>query len=533
MKIIAAASNSSSSPPLLISFPQGVPLLCHDLELLLGERGKGRKRKRVIIGQSEDAIYRGADFTSKEEKRVNSVEDDGSGFSTTSLGFNGNSNSCHYAIGVVDDESNELRLMPASHVFVMRPSLRGANAPHAPLRLSSMSNVDRRESLTEEFGSKKKKKAVLAKLSNTILSENISGAKSIETVMSSLGGEFSGGGQIAGGLVIDAAKDALEIQRRELLPFFNLHAKTPAEVYPLDKLIPENIYTSLIKYYEMILAATLARDDDAGDFDFDLTESEVDLSSSIAAASAALNGGGEEEGGGGGGGERDSIKKDDDTAIISALNWVKILKSLRAGNIVLDLMSNLLSTLQKSIESVSTGSAKKETKSKNKKIHATSTTGNGLTPQLVKEHKRNVCRILFLHFTILYFTEIQSMPHHTVAKDNLIKAIRAPGDVTSYISQRYGHYKVFKGTPQYSHNKTDIDKLLMYLVILSLSNSKFSVNISVLANDLKLQPTKLGGLAKEVGCTVTKIVGSDRSETFTMAELKVPLSFPDGKRRGK
>jgi len=520
---IVPFSNSSSSPPLLLSFPQGVPLLCHDLELLLGERGKGRKRKRVIIGQSEDAIYRGADFTSKEERRINSVEE--TAFSTTSLGFNGNSNSCHYAIGVVDDESNELRLVPASHAFVMRPSLRGANAPQAPLRLSSMSNIDRRESLTEEFGSKKKKKAVLAKLSNTILSENVSGAKSIETVMSSLGGEFSGGGQIAGGLVVDAAKDALDIQRRELLPFFNLHAKTPAEVYPLDKLIPENIYTSLIKYYEMILAATLARGDDAGDFDIDLTEGEVDLSSSIAAASAALNGGG----GGGGGG--DSIKKHDDTAIISALSWVKVLKSLRAGNIVLDLMSNLLSTLQKSSESVGTGSTKKDTK--NKKIHATSTTGNGLTPQLVKEHKRNVCRILFLHFTILYFTEIQSMPHHTVVKDNLIKAIRAPGDVTSYISQRYGHYKVFKGTPQYSHNKTDIDKLLMYLLILSLSSSKFSVNISVLANDLKLQPTKLGGLAKEVGCTVTKVVGSDRSETFTMAELKVPLSFPDGKRKGK
>lgn len=509
LAISRESGDEKSLPPLLISFPQGVPLFCDDLDLVLGERGKGKKRKLLVIGQSENALYRGSDCTDSK---------DSNGDNHAAAGLNGinNTNSCHYAIGIADEDSNELRLIPASHAFVMRPHLQGANAPQAPSRLSTMSNIDRRESLTEEFGSKKKKKAVQAKLSNTILSENISGARSIETVMSSLGGEFASTTDPSGGLVVDAAKDALEKQRREMLPFFNVNAKTPAEVFPMDKLIPENIFTSLGKYYDKILAATKTSTENLEDIDINMAESEGDLSASIANVVAE-------------GGIKDN-KSDDDTTIISGLIWVNILKKLKAGNLVLSLMTNLMSSLQKSMDEEGATSKKKDAKRKRKDESNVGV----LSPQQIKEHKRNVCRILFLHFTIQYFTEVQAMPHHTVIKDNLIKAVGAPGDVTSYLSQRYGHYKVFKGTPQYSHSKTDIDRLLMYLLVLALSNSNYSINISLLANDLKLQPVKLGGLAKEVGCTIIKMFGSDRSnDSITTAELKVSLTFPERKKKVK
>eukprot|EP00600_Ochromonadales_sp_CCMP1393_P012835 CAMPEP_0175007980 /NCGR_PEP_ID=MMETSP0005-20121125/6725_1 /TAXON_ID=420556 /ORGANISM="Ochromonas sp., Strain CCMP1393" /LENGTH=129 /DNA_ID=CAMNT_0016263507 /DNA_START=313 /DNA_END=702 /DNA_ORIENTATION=- len=82
--------------------------------------------------------------------------------------------------------------MKTEHIYVMRPEVSSSsssnnNYSNASKRPStaSMDYAQRRQSLTEEFGSRKKKRALVAERSNTILAENISGAKSIGIMLSS------------------------------------------------------------------------------------------------------------------------------------------------------------------------------------------------------------------------------------------------------------------------------------------------------------------------------------------------------------
>ena len=84
-------------------------------------------------------------------------------------------------MGVLDRRSGTMQLTAAEHIFVMKPQLVSKNDV---VRNSAMWNFDRKASLTEEFGSKKKKRAVRAAQSNIISSENISGATAVESAMS-------------------------------------------------------------------------------------------------------------------------------------------------------------------------------------------------------------------------------------------------------------------------------------------------------------------------------------------------------------
>ncbi|RYG97952.1 hypothetical protein EON65_52090 [archaeon] len=74
-----------------------------------------------------------------------------------------------------------ITLYPTDHIYVLRPNLEALvaaqaaslAAPSLTQRLSTASASERRESLTNEFGSKKKKRALQAMKSNIISSENI------------------------------------------------------------------------------------------------------------------------------------------------------------------------------------------------------------------------------------------------------------------------------------------------------------------------------------------------------------------------
>jgi hypothetical protein len=50
---------------LILSFPLGVPGDADDMNLVMGVKGKGKKRKHVVQGQIMDTKFRGDDFTIK------------------------------------------------------------------------------------------------------------------------------------------------------------------------------------------------------------------------------------------------------------------------------------------------------------------------------------------------------------------------------------------------------------------------------------------------------------------------------------
>ena len=64
------------------------------------------------------------------------------------------------------------------------------------------------------------------------------------------------------------------------------------------------------------------------------------------------------------------------------------------------------------------------------------------------------------------------------------------------------------------------DKLLNFIILLSLTINGFIIDLNVLAIDLKLTGSVLSNLARESGCQVVK------DGTMLKAELRAPLVFP-------
>eukprot|EP01038_Epipyxis_sp_PR26KG_P005592 gene5592-7720_t len=152
--------------PLLVSFPTGVPNGIEGSQIVvrqkLENRGKGSKRHISAELNEEtghNVNYEGIDYG--EYSKVN--------------------NCCKYGVGVYNEATGNVRLFVSDHIYIMKAKFNHAIQPEVNL---SLSNVDRRESLTKEFGSRKKKKAAQALQSNRISSDNISGVNTVENLMS-------------------------------------------------------------------------------------------------------------------------------------------------------------------------------------------------------------------------------------------------------------------------------------------------------------------------------------------------------------
>jgi hypothetical protein len=211
--------------PLLVAFPQGVPDDTDDMQVIYGQKGEDRKRKQIVSADLNGMKYKGNDYQGENAKKFDS---------------------CKFAIGVLPEGSKDMMIYRADHIFVMKPQF--ANAA-VPIRNTSMSNAERKQSLTEEFGSKKKKRALKAAQSNTISSENISGAAAVE---SSMGNQLDEND--ANFALVNAAEEALEKNRSFLLPQYNKDAKRPEDAYPVASLINRNLSNHLEEQYKAIFS---------------------------------------------------------------------------------------------------------------------------------------------------------------------------------------------------------------------------------------------------------------------------------------
>ena len=191
----------SSAAVSVLSFPNGVPDHGDDMNI---------KRKRNSIVSN-----------------LNNVKYETTGDSA---------NDCNYLIGIMNKKKNELLLLPTDGISIMKPSFIDEDFYPIPLTLSTMTNDERRASLTEEFGSSKKKRAVKAQESNLILSENIAGNKVLSNVTDTP--------------VLDAGKDALQLFRETLLPKFNADADDVKDIFPMNDLIPNNVSFGLEQHYD-------------------------------------------------------------------------------------------------------------------------------------------------------------------------------------------------------------------------------------------------------------------------------------------
>lgn len=219
---VSVRSYDDGGLPLLVAFPQGVPGDGDDMQIIFGEKGEGKKRKHLVLADLNGTKYKGDDIGDNSRKN----------------------DSCKFAVGFLPNGSKEMTIFQADHIFVMKPQFENNRVP---VRSLSMTNAERRQSLTEEFGSRKKKRALKAAQSNIISSENIAGASAVESAMASQIDETD-----ANSVLVNAAEDALEKNRLMLLPEFDVQALAVEDAYPVKSLISIALNNALKERYQIM-----------------------------------------------------------------------------------------------------------------------------------------------------------------------------------------------------------------------------------------------------------------------------------------
>ena len=115
-----------------------------------------------------------------------------------------------------------------------------------------MTAQERRESRTEEFGSSKRKRLVKAGQSNSILSQNISGASALASAVSLHYESMEVSRDEVMGDLQDGGDAALEKQRRENLPPYNAHATEAEEIYPFEQMVPADVLAAIEQHYDSL-----------------------------------------------------------------------------------------------------------------------------------------------------------------------------------------------------------------------------------------------------------------------------------------
>jgi hypothetical protein len=154
-----------------------------------------------------------------------------------------------YAIGIYDEKKNSIVLQPVHHIFAL--NIVHANQNVIPEMKSSLSNFDRKHDLTEAFGSKKKKRAMKQQESNTISSDNITGASAIHDAIGvTLSAEMNPDSVEEEVTVLDAATQALAAHRDLMLPTHNINGTNLSEAYPSKTLYSGPAHHSLKEWVE-------------------------------------------------------------------------------------------------------------------------------------------------------------------------------------------------------------------------------------------------------------------------------------------
>jgi hypothetical protein len=151
--------DESSDLPLLISFPGGTP----------------------EYGINEFDIHASRYASSKlshSKTKLKAVLDHLT-FEGNDIGDNSSKRDCYtFAVGIIPkNDDSTLHVYSCQHVYALRPQ----SKPFIPkTEANRLSTIQRKESLTNEFGSKKKKAQVRASKANQISAENISGVEDLK-----------------------------------------------------------------------------------------------------------------------------------------------------------------------------------------------------------------------------------------------------------------------------------------------------------------------------------------------------------------
>jgi ribosomal protein S8E len=214
----SVSGTGNDDAPILLSFPFGVLQSSDKIQLQAFEKATSKKRKFLLDSDFAGVNFQGCNYG------VNNFSNDFAGFS----------------VGVYDEVTGEMQLHRVGHAYAMEQvvEVEGLLSSSASTA-STMTAMERRQSLTDTFGSKKKKRAMRAAESNIISSHNIVAADTISDMLtesledqqrealSQQQNQFVSGN--AGG-----NKTAMDHHREMMLPTFDASATVLQEAYPLS-----------------------------------------------------------------------------------------------------------------------------------------------------------------------------------------------------------------------------------------------------------------------------------------------------------
>jgi hypothetical protein len=155
---------------------------------------------------------------------------------------------------VYDEGTGVVELHCVGHAFTMEQQGQEDDEVPAALSAASMTAMERRQSLTDTFGSKKKKRALRAAESNIISSQNIVAADTISEILteSIIGNDRKTAASSQ--LEADASslpKSAMDQHREMMLPPFDASATVLKEAYPLvGGLVPRHVVRMLEEWVD-------------------------------------------------------------------------------------------------------------------------------------------------------------------------------------------------------------------------------------------------------------------------------------------
>jgi hypothetical protein len=209
--------------PGVISVSTDIDSSKESIPLKVEEKAFGKKKKRRISCSIKNSDYEAINYDNFSKKN----------------------DLFSYAIGYLDETTNTIKIQPTETIYILRNVFFDPEIKQSVN--STLTYAEKRESLTNEFGSKKKQRALRASQSNVILAENVSGAKAVENALYSQVEDDE-----------DESKDvdqtglSLMENRSKLLPLFNKDTSELFEVYPLSSLIPAAVQTSLDEYFDSL-----------------------------------------------------------------------------------------------------------------------------------------------------------------------------------------------------------------------------------------------------------------------------------------
>ncbi|OWB79903.1 hypothetical protein B5S32_g4143 [[Candida] boidinii] len=132
-------------------------------------------------------------------------------------------------------------------------------------------------------------------------------------------------------------------------------------------------------------------------------------------------------------------------------------------------------------------------------------------------------------------------------KDKLLENLNSPpGIVIDSVLQRFtvsraGEFGKSKDR-SFTIDPAHEDKLLSFMLALILHSDNFHLEVSVIAQELSLKPSRLVGLLRSLGCIVKNAtvaeaeslnISKSMAANYKIASLKVPFKVPEISRRGR